>query len=167
MAKNKARSQEDQDIDVAFAALLQKFITDPRLVRRVPTTFFVFKVGDNYTFRFAPAVRTPAYINGIVLVMGFKIDKEAQTVTLGEMEMERVDGVLVQGLREASNAFGGLAIAMYRSIELMKAQFAADQAAQQEAAKAAATPPAEDVRPLPDAAPQASPPGDTTEPVQP
>ncbi len=129
MAKLKTPSQADQDIDIAFAALLDKFIRDPRLVRRVPTTFFAFKVGDSYTFRFAPATKTPVYVNGIVLVDGFTIDREAKTVALGEMEMERIDGVLVSGLREASQAFGGLSIAVYRSLELMRAQFAAEQEA--------------------------------------
>lgn len=153
MAKLKPRTQDEQDIDVVFASLLDKLIRDPILVRKVPNTLFVFKAGDNYTFRFAPGYRLPVYLNGIFVVYDYKIDREANTVTLGESDMDRINGVLVSGLREASNAFGGMAIAMYRSIELARALEAAE-AARPDAAQVALADSVTLTEAPPEAAPQ-------------
>lgn len=143
MAKTKQLTQDDQDIDVAFASLLDRFVRDTRLVRRVASTFYAFKVGDSYTFRLAPGSRPPYYVDGVILVDGFTIDREGKTVTLGELELVKIDGVILGSLRDASNAFGPIAVSIYRSLQLARAQAAMVE----EMAKAAASPQPEVAKP--------------------
>ena len=145
------RSTEEAAIDAAFAALLDRFIQDPVLVRRVPTTLFVFKKDGDYVFRLSPGHKNPVYLQGVILVTSFElveateVTAEDGTVTktrggvkIGHVEDEPLGGVMVSGLGEAARTFGPLAVAMFRSFQIKRDHAAAADAARMAKIKAEA-----------------------------
>lgn len=119
------------EIDKVFAALVGTMAVNRNLVKRIPVTLFAFKKGDHYTFRLPPGSRAPYYVDGLMLVDDFRVG-EGETgdgVTIGTLETTLFSGVLVSSLHDATAAFGGMAVALHRSLQIAKAEQQQQEAA--------------------------------------